>query len=47
MVAERQGVEVRARTRLDQSLQPGAPVRLSFPAERCLFFDANGRRLAA
>ena len=47
VVAERDGVEVRARTWLDQLLQPGAPVRLGFPRERCLFFDASGRRLAA
>jgi multiple sugar transport system ATP-binding protein len=47
VVAERAGVEVRARTRLDQALHPGAPVRLSFPRECCLFFDAAGQRLAA
>ena len=47
VVAERAGVEVRARTRLDAAVHPGAPVRLSFPPERCLFFDASGRRLAA
>jgi multiple sugar transport system ATP-binding protein len=46
VVAERDGVEVRARTRLDHLLHPGAPVRLSFPRERCLFFDASGERLA-
>jgi len=46
VVAERSGVEVRARTMLDQALVPGARVRLTFPAERCMFFDASGRRLA-
>jgi multiple sugar transport system ATP-binding protein len=47
VVAERAGVEVRARTQLDQGLHPGVPVRLSFPRERCLFFDASGQRLVA
>jgi multiple sugar transport system ATP-binding protein len=47
VVAERSGVEVRARTLLDQALVPGARVRLAFPPERCLYFDAAGRRLAA
>ena len=46
VVAERSGVEVRARTMLDQALSPGAQVRLSFPRERCLYFDASGQRLA-
>jgi len=47
VVAERSGVEVRARTMLDQALTPGARVRLTFPPERCMFFDASGQRLAA
>lgn len=47
VVAERSGVEVRARTMLDQALTPGDKVRLSFPPERCMYFDAEGRRLAA
>jgi len=47
VVAERDGVEVRVRTRLDEQFHPGAPVRLGFPVERCLFFDATGQRLAA
>lgn len=47
VVAERAGVEVRARTMLDQALVPGDRVRLAFPPERCMFFDAAGRRLAA
>ncbi|WP_284619751.1 ABC transporter ATP-binding protein [Aquabacterium humicola] len=46
VVAERSGVEVRARTMLDQGLAPGARVQLTFPPERCLFFDAAGQRLA-
>jgi multiple sugar transport system ATP-binding protein len=47
VVAERMGVEVRARTMLDQALAPGAQVQLHFPPEHCLYFDASGRRLAA
>ncbi len=47
VVAERAGVQVRARTRLDHAMHPGTPVRMSFPPERCLFFDASGLRLAA
>jgi multiple sugar transport system ATP-binding protein len=45
VVAERGGVEVRARTLLDQALAPGSTVRMDFPRERCLYFDAAGRRL--
>jgi multiple sugar transport system ATP-binding protein len=47
VVAERMGVEVRARTMLDQALVPGAHVQLHFPPEHCLYFDAAGQRLAA
>jgi multiple sugar transport system ATP-binding protein len=47
VVAERAGIEVRARTTLDQALVPGARVRLEFPPERCMYFDAGRRRLAA
>jgi multiple sugar transport system ATP-binding protein len=47
VVAERSGIEVRARTMLDQALVPGARVRLGFPPERCLFFDAAGQRLGS
>jgi multiple sugar transport system ATP-binding protein len=47
VVAERSGIEVRARTMLDQALVPGARVQLGFPPERCLFFDASGQRLGA
>jgi multiple sugar transport system ATP-binding protein len=46
VVAERDGIEVRVRTQLDEVLHPGARVRLGFPRERCLYFDASGRRLA-
>ena len=45
VVAGRGGVEVRARTMLDQALSPGSAVRMSFPRERCLYFDASGQRL--
>jgi multiple sugar transport system ATP-binding protein len=47
VVAERAGVEVRARTMLDQGLSPGAKLRLQFPPARCLFFDDAGQRLAS
>lgn len=47
VVAERDGVEVRARTRLGDELRPGMRVRLDFPRDRCLYFDAAGERLAA
>jgi len=47
VVAERMGVEVRARTMLDQALVPGAQVQMTFPPKHCMFFDAAGRRLAA
>jgi hypothetical protein len=30
---------------MDHSLTPGEGVRLNFPLEHCLFFDASGRRL--
>jgi multiple sugar transport system ATP-binding protein len=45
VVAERAGVEVRVRTVLDPAPGPGARLRLRFPPERCLFFDAAGQRL--
>jgi multiple sugar transport system ATP-binding protein len=47
VVAERSGIEVRARRMLEHALPPGAPVRLHFPPQHCLFFDQDGRRLAA
>ncbi|WP_395700314.1 ABC transporter ATP-binding protein [Aquabacterium sp.] len=46
VIAERSGVEVRARSLHDQALVPGARVQYAFPAERCMFFDASGHRLA-
>jgi multiple sugar transport system ATP-binding protein len=47
LVAEREGVEVHARVMLDEPLAPGSQARFGFPPERCLFFDAAGRRIAA
>jgi multiple sugar transport system ATP-binding protein len=47
LVAERQGVEVHACVMLDEPLAPGSQARFAFPAERCLFFDAAGRRITA
>ena len=47
VVAERAGVEVRARRMLEHALPPGSPVRLRFPPQHCLFFDQDGRRLTA
>ncbi|WP_457354456.1 ABC transporter ATP-binding protein [Roseateles sp. P5_D6] len=46
VVAERDGVEIRARALLDHAVLPGSRVQLAFPGERCMFFDAAGRRLA-
>jgi multiple sugar transport system ATP-binding protein len=46
VIAERDGIEVRAHSRLDHALHPGTHVRMAFPHERCLFFDASGQRLA-
>jgi multiple sugar transport system ATP-binding protein len=47
VVAGRAGIEVRARRMFEHALPPGAPVRLRFPPQHCLFFDQDGRRLAA
>jgi multiple sugar transport system ATP-binding protein len=47
VIAEHQGVEVRARLKPDTALAPRSRVRLRFPPHRRLFFDASGRRLAA
>ena len=47
LVAERQGVQVRARVMLDEPIAVGAATRFAFPVERCLFFDTVGRRIAA
>ena len=45
IVAERDGVEVRARRMLDHFISPGSRVHIEFPRRHCLFFDANGQRL--
>jgi multiple sugar transport system ATP-binding protein len=45
VVAERAGVEVRARAVLDRPIGPGARVALRFAPERFLYFDAAGQRL--
>jgi multiple sugar transport system ATP-binding protein len=47
VVAERDGVEVRARVMLDEPLSPGSFARFGFPPEHCYFFDAAGRRIAS
>lgn len=45
VIAERDGVEVRVRRVMAHALNTGAHVRLAFPREHCLLFDAQGRRL--
>ncbi|RZU02294.1 ABC transporter ATP-binding protein [Rivibacter subsaxonicus] len=45
VVAERDGVQVHARTLLERPLQPGSSARFAFPAASCLYFDTAGRRL--
>jgi multiple sugar transport system ATP-binding protein len=47
VIAEHQGVEVRARLMLDTALAPQTRVRLHFPPHRRLLFDPAGRRIAA
>lgn len=47
LVAERDGVELRALRLLDHALAPGARLGLRFPPDRCLYFDHQARRLAA
>ena len=47
VVAERGGIQLRARLLLDAPLTPQSPLRLRFPPQRWLLFDAAGRRLAA
>lgn len=47
LVAERDGVELRALRLLDHAIAPGAALGLRFPPERCLYFDHQSRRLAA
>jgi multiple sugar transport system ATP-binding protein len=46
IVGERAGIDVRARYLADHPLATGQRVALGFPASRCLYFDATGRRLA-
>ena len=45
IVAERDGVEVRARQMLDHVINPGSHVHIEFPRRHCLFFDERGQRL--
>lgn len=45
IVAERGGVEVRARFHADHPVPTGNRVTLSFPVSRCLFFDEAGHRV--
>jgi multiple sugar transport system ATP-binding protein len=47
VVAEHQGVEVRARFMDDLAPAPRSRIRLHFPSEHRLLFDAAGRRVAA
>lgn len=47
LVAQRDGIELRALRLLDHALAPGATLGLRFPPERCLYFDHQARRLAA
>jgi multiple sugar transport system ATP-binding protein len=47
VIAEHQGVEVRARLMLDTALAPRSSVRLRFPPRRRLLFDSTGSRMAA
>jgi multiple sugar transport system ATP-binding protein len=47
VIAEHQGVEVRARLMLESALAPRSRVRLRFPPHRRLLFDPAGKRLAA
>jgi multiple sugar transport system ATP-binding protein len=47
LVAERHGVEIRARTLLTHPIAPGQNVAFRFPRERRLYFDHDGRRVLA
>jgi multiple sugar transport system ATP-binding protein len=47
VVAERAGVQVRARATGDQPIGPGAHIGLRFARERCLYFDGAGQRLSS
>jgi multiple sugar transport system ATP-binding protein len=46
VVAERDGIDIRARYAASHPLPTGSPVTLRFPPSRCLFFDDAGKRLA-
>jgi multiple sugar transport system ATP-binding protein len=46
VIAERDGVEIRARALLDHALAPGARVAFRFPRARRLYFDREGHRVA-
>ena len=47
LVAERHGIEIRARTLVAHPIAPGEHVAFRFPRERRLYFDRDGRRVAA
>jgi multiple sugar transport system ATP-binding protein len=47
LVAEHQGVEIRARVLLEHPIAPGDPVAFRLPQRRRLYFDREGRRIAA
>jgi multiple sugar transport system ATP-binding protein len=47
IAAQRDGLELRARALLEHPVAPGQQLHFQFPAERCLFFDAQQRRIAA
>jgi multiple sugar transport system ATP-binding protein len=47
VIAERGGVEVRARLVADDAPHPHSRIRLRFPSSHRLLFDQSGRRLAA
>jgi multiple sugar transport system ATP-binding protein len=47
LVAERDGVQIRARTLVAHTIGPGEHVAFRFPRERRLYFDRDGRRVAA
>lgn len=47
VIAERDGVEVRATVMLDHPLPTGTRVGFEFPDRACLYFDGQGRRLGA
>ena len=47
IVAERDGIDVRARFTAPHPVSPGTRVGLKFPLPRCLFFDESGHRVGA